>query len=98
MPAVACPRRWRSPSIAMLETVIELRRGVLGFRETRSRGAYCATCKIGVPVGTHPLHISRLRLLPVCARAPGDFCQPGCTPTFLGQVAIQLSPCQPEPR
>jgi hypothetical protein len=34
----------------MLETVIELRRKFFGFRETRSLGAYCATCKIGVPM------------------------------------------------
>src|SRR5690349_7354732 len=32
----------------MSETVIKLRRGWFGFRETRSQGAYCATCKIGV--------------------------------------------------
>jgi hypothetical protein len=34
----------------MLETVIKLRRGHLGFRETRSQGAYCATCKRSVPI------------------------------------------------
>jgi hypothetical protein len=34
----------------MLETVIKLRRRLVGFRETRSQGAYCPTCKIGVPV------------------------------------------------
>jgi MinD superfamily P-loop ATPase len=34
----------------MLETVIKLRRGVLGFRETRSQGAYCATCEFSVPM------------------------------------------------
>ena len=32
----------------MLETVIELRRGLLGFRETRSHGGYCPTCKLSV--------------------------------------------------
>lgn len=32
----------------MSETVIKLRRSWFGFRETRSQGAYCATCKIGV--------------------------------------------------
>jgi hypothetical protein len=37
----------------MLETVIKLRRTFVGFRETRSRGAYCATCKIGVPMEDH---------------------------------------------
>jgi hypothetical protein len=36
----------------MLETVIQLRRRLVGFRETRSQGAYCATCKIGVPIAT----------------------------------------------
>src|SRR5689334_11769973 len=34
----------------MPETVITLRRNLIGFRETRSQGAYCATCRIGVPV------------------------------------------------
>jgi hypothetical protein len=34
----------------MQETVIKLRRGVLGFRESRSQGAYCATCKLSVPI------------------------------------------------
>ncbi len=37
----------------MQETVIKLRRSVFGLRETRSRGAYCATCKIAVPVENH---------------------------------------------
>jgi hypothetical protein len=37
----------------MMETVIKLRRRLFGFRETRSQGAYCATCKIGVPVENH---------------------------------------------
>jgi hypothetical protein len=32
----------------MPETVIRLRRGVLGFRETRLAGAYCAVCQTGV--------------------------------------------------
>jgi hypothetical protein len=34
----------------MPETVIKLRRGVLGFRETRSQGGYCPICKLSVPV------------------------------------------------
>jgi hypothetical protein len=37
----------------MLETVIKLRRSFIGFRETRSQGAYCATCKIGAPIENH---------------------------------------------
>lgn len=38
----------------MPETVIKLRRSVfVGFRETRSRGAYCATCQVGVSLETH---------------------------------------------
>jgi hypothetical protein len=36
----------------MSETVIKLRRSVLGFLETRSQGAYCATCKLSAPVET----------------------------------------------
>jgi hypothetical protein len=39
---------------AMTETVIKLRRSILGFRETRWQGAYCATCKLSVPMETHP--------------------------------------------
>ena len=34
----------------MAETVIKLRPGLFGFRETRSQGAYCASCQIGVVV------------------------------------------------
>jgi len=45
----------------MPETVIKLRRGLFGFRETRAQGAYCATCKTGVLVekpalGRGPAH------------------------------------------
>ncbi len=32
------------------ETVITLRRGLFGFRESRSLGGYCFTCKVGVPL------------------------------------------------
>jgi hypothetical protein len=38
----------------MLETVIKLRHSFIGFRETRSAGAYCGTCKIGVAVESCP--------------------------------------------
>jgi hypothetical protein len=34
----------------MPETVIKLQRSVFGWRETRSQGAYCASCGIGCPV------------------------------------------------
>jgi hypothetical protein len=37
----------------MLETVIKLRRGVLGFRETRSQGGYCPACRLSVPIESH---------------------------------------------
>jgi hypothetical protein len=40
-------------SLMMPETVIKLRRGFAGFHETRSCGAYCPTCKIGVPMESH---------------------------------------------
>jgi hypothetical protein len=33
----------------MAETVIKLRRGLLGCGETRSHGGYCATCKLSAP-------------------------------------------------
>jgi hypothetical protein len=48
--AIEC-KRCGGPT--MLETVIELRRGVLGLRKTRSPGAYCATCKLGVRMENH---------------------------------------------
>jgi len=48
--AIECNRCGGS---TMSETVITLRRGVLGFRETRSQGAYCATCKLSVPMENH---------------------------------------------
>jgi hypothetical protein len=48
--AIEC-RRCGGPT--MLETMIKLRRGVLGFRETRSQGAYCAACKLSVPMENH---------------------------------------------
>jgi hypothetical protein len=48
--AIEC-KRCGGPT--MLETVIKLRRGVLGFRATCSEGAYCATCKFSVPMKDH---------------------------------------------
>jgi len=44
----------RCGGLMMSETVIKLRRRFIGFRETRSQGAYCATCKIGVLLESHP--------------------------------------------
>ena len=41
--AIEC-KRCGGPT--MVETVITLRRGVLGARETCSQGAYCAACKV----------------------------------------------------
>jgi hypothetical protein len=37
----------------MSETVIKLRGGVHGFRETRSQGGYCPTCRLSVPIENH---------------------------------------------
>ncbi len=34
----------------MLETVIKLRRSILGFRETRSQGGYCPICRLSSPM------------------------------------------------
>ena len=54
--AIEC-RRCGGPT--MPETIIKLRRGLLGFRETRSPGAYCVPCKLSVPMenpaATRPL-------------------------------------------
>jgi hypothetical protein len=35
---------------AMPETVIKIRRGVLGRRGTRSQGGYCVACRLSVPL------------------------------------------------
>jgi hypothetical protein len=48
--AIEC-RRCGGPT--MLETMITLRRGMLGFRESRSKGAYCAICKLSLPIENH---------------------------------------------
>jgi hypothetical protein len=44
---------------AMSETVIRLRRGILGLRETRVQGVYCTACKVSStmenPASTRPL-------------------------------------------
>ena len=45
--AMAC-KRCGGP--AMAETVIRLRRGLLGLRETRVEGMYCTACKLSSPV------------------------------------------------
>ncbi len=54
--AIEC-KRCGGPT--MPETIIKLRRGLLGFRETRSPGAYCVPCKLSVPMenpaATRPL-------------------------------------------
>jgi hypothetical protein len=63
----------------MRETVITLRRGFFGFRETRSQGAYCVTCKIAVPIEDHPP--ARNPPIVVNARAGGRV--GGVSPTWL---------------
>ena len=45
--AIEC-KRCGGPT--MSETVIKLRRSLLGLREARSQGAYCATCKLSAPI------------------------------------------------
>ena len=45
----------------MPETVIKLRRSLFGFRETRSQGAYCATCRTGVLVKEQPIRCAPSR-------------------------------------
>src|SRR3954462_737682 len=69
----------------MPETVIKLRRSLLGFRETRSQGAYCATCKTGILVEESPLS----NPAPPAIRAPGNqLAQPldflSCALSFTG--------------
>jgi hypothetical protein len=55
----------RCSGAMMQETVIKLRRGFLGFRETRFAGAYCMTCRIGVAVdGAAPAKRQRPLTIP----------------------------------
>ncbi len=42
----------------MPETVIKLQRGLTGFRETRSPGAYCPACRTGLPLQNHHVQVS----------------------------------------
>jgi hypothetical protein len=88
----------------MLETVIKLRRGFVGFRETRSPGAYCATCRIGVAMEgpqsvAHPVTLSRagLRnsikgLVPAWRHAGVP--RPGCGPVGATPLTRSLSPAR----
>jgi hypothetical protein len=69
----------------MTETVIKLRRSVFGFRETRSLGAYCPMCQIGVPAESQPalagraaMAMPRSRIASVWPfRLPGGPSRPG---------------------
>jgi hypothetical protein len=45
--------RSRHRIMIILETVIKLRRGLLGFRETRSQGGYCSTGTLSVPTESY---------------------------------------------
>jgi hypothetical protein len=51
----------------MPETVIALRRSFIGFRETRSRGAYCPSCRIGVPMEGHQSAFQRPSSITACS-------------------------------
>jgi hypothetical protein len=55
--AIEC-KRCGGPT--MPETVIKLRRGLLGFHETRWQGGYCATCRLSA--------LAKLGCLPVSDR------------------------------
>jgi hypothetical protein len=44
----------RCGGLTISETVIKLRRSLFGFRETRLQGAYCAACKLSVPIESQP--------------------------------------------
>jgi hypothetical protein len=69
--AIEC-KRCDGPT--MSETVIKLRRGALGIRETRSQGGYCATCKLSVPMETPPPCDPRSRSVADRTKASADFC------------------------
>jgi hypothetical protein len=43
----------------MQETVIILRRKFGGFRENRSQGAYCLSCRIAVPIEAAPPPVTK---------------------------------------
>ena len=47
----------------MAETVITLRRGVFGLRETRRQGGYCATCRRSAVLAEATASPGRARLL-----------------------------------
>jgi hypothetical protein len=49
--AIEC-KRCGGPT--MSETVIKLRRSIIGFRETRWQGAYCTACRLSVPIQDPP--------------------------------------------
>jgi hypothetical protein len=61
----------------MAETMIKLQRRILGFRETRSQGAYCATCKLSVPMQSHAACDRRLQSMVDRAVASAGFCRCG---------------------
>lgn len=78
----------------MMETVITLRRGLFGFRETRSQGGYCFACKIGSPMESQPSIASHPRsfIVQVC-RTTGALirCARMPRPDQLHTNAIRLS-------
>jgi len=74
----------------MPETVIKLRRSFLGFRETRFQGAYCMTCKIGMPVMDQPQQSIRSPF--VSAAALGAHHQRAGRLSFLEQLVASWSP------
>jgi hypothetical protein len=45
----------------MPETVITLRRGLFGLRESRAQGGYCPCCQVGVVVSAPALAVGRGR-------------------------------------
>jgi hypothetical protein len=88
----------------MLETVIKLRRGFVGLRETRSCGAYCAACKISVPMESpqsiaRPVPSARIGLRNsikglVPAWRQAGVPRPGCGPMGATPLTRSLSPAR----
>jgi hypothetical protein len=89
-PAMECTQ---CGGLMMLEAMIKLWRSFLGFRETRSRGAYRATCKIGVPrsPSRHPSAGLDHGAVP---QEHQGFCYPGDLPACLDRVVAIRVRCR----
>ena len=80
----------------MSETMIKLRRSVLGFRETRWQGAYCPTCKLSAPVENQSATRSPTAINGRPRKSLGEFlplwlCGASAQPRRRGVAAVSFS-------